>query len=86
MWAESEMLDGLTRVLWSTQQDSVGTSWGSESKLVQGQNLTTSLLNSGSGGRGESQSGNGHLWDLEQTVVIGDSADNNNGLSGVGFL
>jgi hypothetical protein len=28
MWAEAEVLDSLTGILWSTEQESVGTSWG----------------------------------------------------------
>lgn len=72
---EAEVLDGLTGVLWSTEEDDVAASWGTESELVEGEALTTGLLNAGTGGGGEAQSAHGHLRHLIETVVVSDGGD-----------
>lgn len=82
MWAKAKVLNSLTSVLRSTQQKGVCASRSPESQLVQSQSLTTSLLDSGSGGSSESESSNGELGEVEKTVVIGDCADNDYGLAG----
>lgn len=76
---EAEVLDSLTGVLGATEDQGVASSGGTESKLVQGDSLTTSSEDAGTGGGGESQGSDGHLGALEQTVVIGDGTDNNDG-------
>lgn len=81
VWSETERLDGLTGVLWSAEQEGVGSGWGSEGELVEGEGLTSGSENSGAGSGGELQGGNGELWDGESTVVVCDGSDNNNGLS-----
>jgi hypothetical protein len=73
--AEAEVLDGLTRVLRSTEEEDVRASRGAERKLVKCDGLTTGLLDAGTGGCGESQGGDGQLGDLVEAVVIGDGAD-----------
>lgn len=79
MGTEAEVLDSLTGVLGATEDQGVASSGGTESKLVQGDSLTTSSEDAGTGGGGESQSSDGHLGALEQTVVVGDGTDNNDG-------
>lgn len=80
------MLNRLTGVLGSPQQDSVGTSWCPQGELVKSDSLTTGSDNSGTGGCGESQCSNGELGDIQGAVVIGDSSNNNDGLVELGGL
>lgn len=61
VWSHTEVLDGLTSVLGSSQQNNIATSWGTESELIESETLTTSLLNSCSGSSGESESDDGKL-------------------------
>ena len=86
---EAEVLDGLTGVLGATEKEGVGTGGLLEGKLIQGDGLAASGLKTAAGSGGEAQSRNGDLGDLQQTVVIGDGTDDDNGalllLSGVGY-
>lgn len=75
----AEVLDGLTAVLGSTEDQGVASGGGTESKLIQGDSLTTGSGNSGTSSGGESQSGDGGLGERQKSVVIGDSADNDDG-------
>lgn len=75
------MLDGFAGVLRSTEQESVGSSGGTESELVESKDLTTGLLNTGAGGSGETKGSNRELGDSQHAVVVGDSSNNDNGLS-----
>jgi hypothetical protein len=72
---EAEVLDGLTRVLGSAEKDGVGTSGGAGGDLVDGEALTTSLLNARASRGGEAHSGDRELGQLKETVVVGDGAD-----------
>jgi hypothetical protein len=76
----TEVLDGLTGVLRTTEQDGVLTSRSTESKLVKGQNFTTSVDDTGTSGLGDTEGGNGHLGDIEETDVVGDGTNNNGDL------
>jgi len=76
---EAEVADGLTGVLGTTEDQGVGTSGGTEGQLVEGDGLTTGGQDAGTGGGGEAQSSHGDLGELEETVVVGDGAHNNNG-------
>ena len=78
--AEAEVLESLTGVLGATDQQGVAAGRGTQSQLVEGQGLATGGDDAAAGGSGESQSGDGHLRDLEEAVVIGDGADDNDGL------
>jgi hypothetical protein len=78
--SKSEMLDCLSGILRPAQQQCIRTSRGSQSQLIDGQALSTSLLNSGACRSGKPQSGNVEFWDSEEAVVICDGADHNNGL------
>jgi hypothetical protein len=66
VWAETEMLDGFTRVLWSAEEKSVGAGWGALRKLIEGEALTTGLDDTGTGGCGEAEGGDGELGDFEE--------------------
>jgi len=78
---EAEVLDRLTGVLGSTEEDGVGTGGETGGNLVDGESLTTSLLDAGAGRGGEAHGSDGELGELEEAVVIGDGADNDNGLA-----
>lgn len=82
----TEVSDGLSGVSWASNDQGVLTLWSSDGQLVQGDALTTSLQDGGSGAGGESQSGNGGLWELEDSVVVSDGTDNDNGLVGSALL
>lgn len=79
--SETEMLDCLTGVLGATDEDGVGSSGETGSDLVDGESLTTSSQDAGAGRGGEAESRNGELGKLEETVVVSDGADNDDGLA-----
>ena len=78
---EAKVLESLTGVLGATDQQGVAAGGGTQGQLVEGQGLATGGDDAAAGGSGESQSGDGHLGDLEEAVVIRDSADDNDGLA-----
>lgn len=82
----AEVADSLTGVLGTAQQQGVGTSGLLECQLVEGLDGTAGSEDASTGGGGETQSGDVHLGDLEQTDVIGDGADNDDGLLLVAVL
>lgn len=75
----AEVLDSLTGVLGSTQDQSVAASGGAQSKLIQSDGLAASLDDASTSSSGESQSGNVDLGEGQQAVVIGDGAHNDDG-------
>jgi len=83
--SKAKVLDGLSGVLWSSQQESVTSSRSTLSQLIQSQGLTTGGNDAGTGGSGEAESGNAELGDGQETVVIGDGTNDDNGLI-VGLL
>lgn len=85
MGTEAEVLDSLTGVLGATEEQSVGTGRGAQGKLVQSQGLTTGLLDAGTGGSGETQSSDRQLGDVQETVVVSDGTDDNDGLALLGL-
>lgn len=86
MGAETEVLESLTGVLGATEKEGVGTSGLLESELVKGDGLAASSGDAGTGGGGEAESRNVHLGDDKETVVIGDGANNDDGLLLVAVL
>lgn len=78
--SKTEVLDGLTSVLWSSQEKGVASGWCSEGQLIQGQDLTSSSDNARSSSRGEAESSNAEFGDGQKTVVVSDGADNDDGL------
>lgn len=85
MRTEAEVLHSLAGVLGATEEESVGTGGGAESKLVQSEGLTTGLLNAGASGSGETEGSNRQLGDVQQAVVISDGTDHDNSLALVGL-
>jgi hypothetical protein len=83
--AKAKVFDGFAGVLGSTEQKGVGSGGSAKSKLVEGEDLTSGLLNASTGGSSEAERSNGQLGDGQQTVVIGDSSNNNDGLSLLGL-
>jgi hypothetical protein len=83
--SEAEVLNSLSGVLGSSEEQGVASSGSSKSQLIQSQNLSSSSEDAGTSRSGEAKSGNAELGDGQETVVIGDSANNDNGLV-VGLL
>lgn len=77
--AVTEVLDGLTRVLGATEEQGVATSGGLERELVQGHGLAAGGLDAGAGSAGEAEGRDVDGGDLEEAVVVGDGADDDNG-------
>lgn len=73
--AHTEVLDGLTRVALTADEDGVRASRGAGCELVEGENLTASLEDALAGGCGEAECGDGELGDLGEADVVGDRAD-----------
>lgn len=78
---EAKVLDGLTGVLGSTEEDDVRSSRGTECELVESDALTAGLLNTGTGRCGESESSDAQLGNLEETVVVGDGGHDSTDLA-----
>lgn len=78
--AEAKVPDSLTGVLGATQQQGVGAGGLLEGELIEGLGRATSGNDASAGSGGEAQGSDVHLGDLEQAGVIGDGADNDNGL------
>lgn len=75
----AEVLDSLTSILGATQDQSVAASGGAQSKLIQGDGLAAGLDDAGTGSGGESQSSDIDLGEGQETVVVGDGADDDDG-------
>jgi hypothetical protein len=78
----TKVLDGFTVVLGTTDKDGVGTGGGTESQLIEGDDFTTSLQDTGLGSLGHMESSQRQLGQVQKTGVIGDGADNDKGLVG----
>ena len=72
---EAEVLECLTGVLGSTEEEGVGSGGGTGSDLVDGEALTASLLDASTGRGSEAESRNRELGDLEHAVVVSDGTD-----------
>lgn len=73
MRAETEMLDSLTSVLGATEEESVGAGRGPGGNLINGENLTTGLLDASTGGGGEAESGDRELGEIYEPLASYDS-------------
>lgn len=80
----TKVLNSLTDVPLTPEKDSVGTSGGTESKLVKSEGLTASGSDALSGSDRESKSGDGELGNLGETLVVEDGANDDDGLGVVG--
>lgn len=81
--AEAEVLNALTGVLWSAEEEGVGTGRGTHGELIEGQALAASLLNARAGSRSEAKRGDGELGHLKEAVVVGYGTDQDDGLASV---
>jgi hypothetical protein len=70
----------LTSLAGPTEDQSVLTSGRTTSKLVKSDALTTSLGETSTSSLSESEGSDSSLGDLKKTVVVSDSADNDDGL------
>jgi len=73
--AEPKVLDGFPGVLRSTEKEGVGTGRRTESKLIQGDGLSTGSLDPSSGSSSESDGSDGKFGDGEEAVVVCDGAN-----------
>lgn len=78
---KAKVLDRLASILRTTEQEGVSSGRRAEGELVQSQDLTTSLLNPGPSSRREAEGSDGQFGDGEETVVVGDGADDDDGLA-----
>lgn len=53
------------------------TSWGLHDELVKSKALSAGLGDSGTGSLCETESSNCKLWNLDNSLIVSDSADNN---------
>jgi hypothetical protein len=77
----AEVTDSLTGVLWSTEEHTVGTSWATQSELIEGDDLTASLQDASASGLSDTKSTQSKLWDLVQTGIVGDGTNNDSDLT-----
>ena len=76
--AHTEVLDRLTGVPLTPQEDSVGTGGRAKRKLVKGDSLTTGFEDALLGRLREAEGGNGELGNIQDADIIGDSANLDN--------
>jgi len=81
----TEVLLGLS-VLGGSEEVNLLTLRGLGHELVQSEALAAGSSDASTGSFGESESGDSHLGDLEDSLVISDGGNNNSGLSLVGLL
>lgn len=74
------MLDGLTSVTGTTEEEGVGTGRLAESELIKSDALSSGLLDASTSGTGESEGGNRELGDLDETSIVGDGTDSDDGV------
>merc|ERR1719245_1905926 len=82
----SEMLDSLTGLAGSLKEQSVLASWGSQSQLVKSDNFSSSFQDSLASLLSDSKGTDSHLWDLEDSDVIGDGSNNDSDLVSISGL
>ena len=86
MGAEAEVLESLAGVLGAAEEEGVGTSGLLESELVESDGLAAGGLDARAGGAGEAEGSDADLGDGQEAVVIGDGADDDDGLLLVAVL
>ena len=78
VWAKAEMLDCLTGVLGTSEEQGVASSGSTESQLVQSQDLSSGSKNTGTSSGGESEGSNAELGDGQEAVVVCDGSNDHN--------
>lgn len=79
--AKAEVLDGLTGVLGTTEENDTRASGSTHGELIEGQALSAGLLDASTSGGGEAQGADGHLGHLVEAGVIGDCGDDGSDLA-----
>lgn len=80
MRTEAKVTNGLAVGARTTDQKSVLTLGGTASELIKSKDLTASLEDAGTGTLGDTESSDRDLGDLEQANIVGDGANNDDGL------
>ena len=70
-------------LLGSSEEEGVGSGRRLHDELIESHASTTSSDDSGTGGLGESKSGNVKLGHIEGSVIIGDNSDNDGSAAGI---
>lgn len=83
--SKAKVLNSLSSVLGSSEEERVASGRSSQSQLIQSQSLSTSSEDARTSSCSEAKCGNAELGNSQKTVVIGDCANNDNGLV-VGLL
>ena len=78
----SEVTSGLS-LLGSSEEEGVGSGGRLHDELIESHASTTSSDDSGTGGLGESESGNVKLGHIEGSLIIGDNSDNDGSAAGI---
>src|SRR5699024_7241130 len=78
--SKTKVLDSFTRVAWSLEENGVLASWSTLGELIEGDDLTAGLQNSGTSTLGDRKSGDGQFGNVEETHIVGDGANNNGDL------
>lgn len=82
----TEVSEDLTSTAGTLQQNSLATSGALEGKLVEGHNLTTSLLDASTSSLSDVEGSDVDLGDSQDTLIIGHSSDDHeDGISGLIF-
>ena len=79
------MLDRLSRILRTPEQQSVGPSRSPQRQLIQRQAFPSRLLDPSPSRSSEAERSDGQLGDLQQAIVVGDGAHHDDRLALVGF-
>jgi len=66
VWTEAKVLDGLTSILRSPQENCVRTCGSAQRELVEGKTFAAGIDNASASGTGEAKGGNGQLGDFEE--------------------
>ena len=74
------MLDGFTGVTGTTEKESVGTGRLAKCELIKSEALSSSLLDTGTCGTGESEGSDRKLGNLDETLVVSDGTDGDDGV------
>jgi len=80
VWSHAKVLNSLSGVLWSSKEESVASGRGSQGQLIESQGLSPSGKDARTSGSSEAESSHAELGDGQETIVIGDGADHNDGL------
>ena len=80
------MFDSLTGITWSLEEDGVLAGWCLDCQLIESQNFTASLQDTGTSILADTKGGNSDLGNIVQADVIGDFANNNSDFVFLAFV